>query len=175
MTLFRRGARAALAGLVLAALTFLPGLLHAETVFSSKSEARVSAWITGYSYWDNSPPGSGAIARPVVHDKAGGTGTWDDPVTIAVGRSGGSWRYAPGTRIYLAGLKKYAVVEDLCGACGSGHGGRPHLDVYVGGATTSRGAAAQCAMKITAVQDIVVNPGKGYPVSPGEVAKTCGS
>ena len=62
----------ALAGLALLAA----GQAGANTITSSKSEARLSAWVTGYTYWDNTPPGSATIARPVVHDEAGGIGTW---------------------------------------------------------------------------------------------------
>ena len=171
MTNPHRVVRAALVGLALAAL--IPSFAAADTVVSTKSESRITAWITGYSFWDNTPPGSAAIARPVVHREAGGTGTWRDPITIAVGHSSGTWHYQPGTRIYLANLQKYAVVEDLCASCGKGHGGRPHLDLYVGGADTTPGVASQCARSITAVQDIVVNPARTYPVRPGEVADSC--
>lgn len=172
MTIRLTGARRALtASLVLA----LGASTATATTESTGAQQRVSAWITGYSYWDNSPPGSATIARPVVHDRAGGTGTYDDPITIAVGHGRAGWHYAPGTRIYLESLRKYAVVEDLCGACGSNHGGRPHLDLYVGGENTSARAASSCARSITAVQSIVVNPKADYPVAPGEVADTCGA
>jgi len=169
MTLLQRGARAALSGFVLATLLLFPRLAPADT------EQRFSAWITGYTYWDNSPPGSAAIARPVVHDEAGGIGTWEDPITIAVGQAGEGWHFPPGTRIYLEDLRKYAVVEDLCGACGKGHRGLPHFDLYIGGEDTSAHAATLCAMQITAAQEIVVNPDRDYPVLAGEVAETCGA
>ena len=79
------------AGVFGAALTTLAGLAvagaaWADTVVSSKSEQRFTAYLTGYSYWDNTPPGSSAIARPVVHRRAGGSGTYNDPVTIAATR-----------------------------------------------------------------------------------------
>lgn len=158
--------------LALAAATLPHGAL-ADTFASSGGEQRLDAWITGYTFWDNTPPGSAAIARPVIHDEAGGIGTWEDPITIAVGRGHAGWHYAPGTRIYLENLEKYAVVEDLCGACGNGRAGRPHLDIYIGGQNTSARDANTCAMKITAVQAIVVNPAPGYDVTPGELAETC--
>lgn len=169
------GAPRALAVSLLLALgaTTLPQAALADTSISTKGEQRLDAWITGYTFWDNTPPGSAAIARPVIHDAAGGVGTWEDPITIAVGRGHAGWHYAPGTRIYLEGLEKYAVVEDLCGACGTGRSGRPHLDLYIGGQNTSARTANACAMKITAVQAIVVNPAPGYTVAPGEVAETC--
>lgn len=152
---------------------FQPHTANADTVISTKGEQRLNAWITGYTFWDNTPPGSAAIARPVIHDEAGGVGTYEDPITIAVGRGHSGWHYAPGTRIYLENLDKYAVVEDLCGACGKGRNGRPHLDLYIGGENTSARAANACAMKITAVQSVIINPAPGYPVNPGEVAENC--
>jgi hypothetical protein len=171
MTIFTHRVRRTLGAAI--ALAIGLGAAQANTVVSSKGEERLSAWITGYTFWDNTPPGSAAIARPTIHDEAGGIGTWDDPITIAVGRGHAGWHYEPGTRIYLQDLQKYAVVEDLCGACGSGRGGNPHLDLYIGGQNTSARAANDCAMKITAVQSIVINPARGYPVEPGEVAETC--
>lgn len=169
----RRRARAAVrAGLMLAVALGATVPLTASADLAP-AEAPQKAWITGYSYWDNSPPGSADIARPVVHDQAGGTGTWEDPITIAVGHGKGGWHYAPGTRIYLEGLRKYAVVEDLCGACSSGHHGAPHLDLYIGGENSTARQARACAMKITAMQEIVVNPAPDHPVTPGEIADTC--
>lgn len=153
--------------------TGLPQATRADTIASTKGEQRIEAWITGYTYWDNSPPGSAAIARPTVHDKAGGIGTWEDPITLAVGRGNAGWHYPPGTRIYLEDFKKYAVVEDLCGACGAGRKGRRHFDLYLGGQNTTARAAHSCALKITAVRPVVVYPGPDYPVTPGEVAETC--
>lgn len=171
------GARRALLGTFVLtvglAAALEPQPAGADTVISSKGEQRLDAWITGYTFWDNTPPGSAAIARPVIHDEAGGIGTYEDPITIAVGRGHAGWHYAPGTRIYLEDLDKYAVVEDLCGACGSGRSGRPHLDLYIGGENTSSRAANACAMKITSVHSIIINPAPGYPVKPGEMAETC--
>lgn len=171
MTLFSRTLRGAFSALVLVAAG--TGIAQAEALHSSQNEERLSAFITGYSYWDNTPPGSAAIARPVVHDEAGGTGTWEDPITVAVGRSGAGWHYAPGTRIYIEGLRKYAVVEDLCGSCARGRNGNPWLDLYVGGADTGARTANQCAMKITGMQEIVIDAAPGYPVAPGELSESC--
>ena len=50
-----------------------------------QGEQSFQAYLTGYSFWDNTPPGSAAIARPVIHRRAGGSGTYGDPITIAVG------------------------------------------------------------------------------------------
>jgi hypothetical protein len=148
------------------------------------SEQRIKAYITGYSYWDNTPPGSAEISKPVIHRRAGGKGTYRDPVTIAVGHSirGGvqTLDFPPGTRFYLARLEKYAVVEDVCGdgphpqngPCHTGYHGHPWLDIYIGGRRVSATATDHCARRITALQTIIINPRPGYRVNPGDIASS---
>lgn len=147
----------------------------------STRERAFTAYITGYSYWDNTPPGSAIIARPVIHSRAGGTGTYQDPITIAVGHAirGGrhTMNFPTGTRFYLKRLRKYAIVEDLCGdgptpqkgPCYSGYRGRPWLDIYVGGSGYSAGKANACSKRVTALQTVIMNPGPGHPVVSGEL------
>ncbi len=155
--------------------------------FSTSGEAKMNVYLTGYSFWDNTPPGSARIARPVVHRQAGGTGTYHDPITVAVGhsKSGGSSRmdYPAGTRFYFPQLQKYGIVEDLCGdgpspqngPCHSGYGGLPWLDIYVGGRSVSPTQADRCMFKITGVQTAIINPGGNYAVRPGEIVTSiCG-
>jgi hypothetical protein len=146
-----------------------------------------SIFLTGYSYWDNTPPGSAAIARPVVHGSAGGSGTFNDPITIAVGYSlaTGSARldFPAGTRFYLPKLQRYAIVEDICGdgptpehtGCHRGRGGMPWLDIYVGGHSAGPGAANKCMNRITGTHQIIINPQRGYPVVTGALTESgCG-
>jgi hypothetical protein len=178
--LFGNRARAGLLGAVVALIS-ATGTTHADTVVSSKGEQSFTAFLTGYTYWDNTPPGSAAIARPVVHRRAGGEGTYDDPITIAVGhRIDGARQtldFAAGTRFYIESLRKYAIVEDVCGdgnepqngPCHTGKNGHPWLDLYLGGANASVQAATACANRITRLQTLVINPGPDYPVAPGEV------
>lgn len=147
-------------------------------------ETEFSAFLTGYSYWDNTPPGSAAIARPVIHREAGGVGTYEDPITLAVGHVIEPFKhtmdYPAGTRFYFPRIRKYAVVEDLCGdgrrpqdgPCHSGHKGHPWLDIYVGGKKTTAKHAEWCMRKITGVQRATMNPKPGYPVVPGEIVMT---
>lgn len=148
------------------------------------SQRQFQAYLTGYSYWDNTPPGSAAIARPVIHRRAGGTGTYEDPITIAVGHSivGGrqTLDFPAGTRFYIGALRKYAIVEDVCGdgprpqngPCHSGYNGLPWLDIYVGGQQHGAAAANECMRRITAVHTFIINPVQGYPVIPGELTAT---
>lgn len=141
-----------------------------------------SIYLTGYTYWDNTPPGSAEIARPVLRQRAGGTGTWQSPITIAVGHSIVNGRqtldYPAGTRFYLPRLRKYAIVEDVCGdgpnpqggPCHTGHNGRPWLDIWIGGKGVSPQDADACARRITAVQTAIINPPRDLPVQAGEIA-----
>ncbi|WP_298500218.1 hypothetical protein [uncultured Maritimibacter sp.] len=149
------------------------------------TEVRFSGYLTGYSYWDNTPPGSAAIARPVIHRTAGGTGTYEDPITIAVGHSiiGGrqTLDFPAGTRFYIERLRKYAIVEDVCGdgarpqdgPCHTGHNGLPWLDIYIGGENSSVSATNQCMNRLTGVQAMMLNPRRGYPVVAGAIADDC--
>lgn len=162
------------------------GQSPAELVLASFSnnhaEQRFSAYVTGYSYWDNTPPGSAAISKPVIHRQAGGRGTYNDPITIAVGHVIQNGRqtldFRKGTRFYIARLRKYAIVEDVCGdgfrpqdgPCHTGFQGRPWLDIYIDGHGVSASAATQCANRLTAVQQVIINPAPNYAVDVGAIA-----
>lgn len=150
----------------------------------------VKAYLTGYSYFDNTPPGSADISHPVLHDKAGGTGTWQDPTTVAVGHSiiGGNdvLDWPQGTRFYIPALKRYFLVEDSCGdgsrpqngPCHTGYpsGASTWLDVYVDGQSAGRDASDDCMSQITGVVTAIVDPPPGLPVTVGPIssAKGCG-
>lgn len=158
-----------------------------ETIMKKAAVTQKSfrGYLTGYTYWDNTPPGSSAIARPVIRNRAGGTGTWKSPITIAVGHkivgSHQTLDYREGTRFYLPRLRKYAIVEDVCGdgaqpqngPCHTGYKGYPWLDIWVGGRGVSPAAADACARRITAVQEFVINPRPDLPVVEGELAQDC--
>jgi hypothetical protein len=159
-------------------------LLPTGAAADKKKEKHFKAYVTGYSYWDNTPPGSAAIARPVIHRRAGGTGTYRDPITIAVGhvmRYGRSkLDYPAGTRFYIKGLRKYAIVEDACGdgnrpqdgPCHTGHRGLPWLDIYVDGSKSSPSASNACAHRLTKVHGIIMNPKPEYPVVAGRLTES---
>lgn len=147
-----------------------------------------TAYTTGYGYWDNTPAGSSEVSHPVLHKTAGGTGTWADPVTVAVGHSiiGGAdiLDYPAGTRLYVPNLQKYLIVEDTCGdgstpQNGPCHTGAPAgttvwFDVWIGGASGSQATSDACAAAITdsngAAHTVIVNPSvQTYRVAPGDV------
>jgi hypothetical protein len=154
----------------------------------------MSAYTTAYSYFDNTPPGSATISNPVLHKTAGGTGSYADPVTLAVGHSLASGKdvldVPEGTRFYLPDLRKYAMVEDTCGDGKSPQNGPCHrldtpgnkapqgatiwVDVWAGGQTGStRSQADKCMSKVTdgngAVHTIIKNPSDNYLVVSGDV------
>lgn len=147
-----------------------------------------TAYITGYSYWDNTPPGSAEIARPVIRQKAGGTGSFSDPITIAVGyrlvNGKAHLDFPAGTRFYLPHIQRYAIVEDICGdgpnphltGCARGKNGKPWLDIYVDGSRVGPAAANECMYRLTGFHEVLLNPKKGYAVSAGPIAESgCGA
>ena len=161
---------------------------NATSVVQSTSSPRngetsFNIYLTGYSYWDNTPPGSAEISKPVIHRKAGGKGTYSDPITIAVGHtiigSRQTLDYKAGTRFYIPSLRKYVIVEDVCGdgrrpqdgPCHTGRNGLPWLDIYVDGRRSASSSATQCARRITSVQKIIMNPGRDYPVVSGSLTE----
>jgi hypothetical protein len=123
------------------------------------------AYITGFSYYDNDPPGSATIAYPKVHSKAGGTGTYDDPITAAVEEGA----YSPGARFYIPNLRRYFIVEDQCASCTGAW-----LDLWVDGRAASESGADSCMSAITGDFTVVSNPVQGYPVVSGSIVSSSG-
>src|SRR5690349_9643893 len=81
----------------------------------SQENVLTDVYITAYTWFDNTPQGSPDISHPVLHRAAGGTGTFSDPVTIAVGHSletGKDVLDVPaGTRMYIPNVRRYFIVE----------------------------------------------------------------
>lgn len=126
-------------------------------------------YVTLYGARDNDPPGTARIAYPVLHSRAGGTGTWDDPVTFATDKA----ELPPGTRIYYPRLRKYFVMEDDCAACRrdwAGQGARGpgyrHIDLWAGDSTDA--ALSSCERSLTSAGrvPVVVDPLPDEPVDP---------
>lgn len=166
-----------------------------QTNTAMASETKLSAYTTAYSWFDNTPPGSADISNPVLHKKAGGTGSYLNPVTLAVGHSivnGKDILDVPaGTRFYIPNLRKYAMVEDTCGdgrtpqnsPCHSlktaPKGSKIWVDVWVGGKGSTSRQSDNCMSKVTdgngALHTLIRNPAKNYVVVSGDVLKngTC--
>jgi hypothetical protein len=144
----------------------------------------MKAYVTGYSYWDNTPAGTAEISHGVIHSKAGGTGTYSDPITLAVGHAitGGKdvLDYPAGTKFYLPYLQKYAIVEDTCGdgnapqngPCHTGYKGNVWIDVYVDGKGVSRSSSDNCMDDITGVHNIIKDPDASHTVRAGSITGT---
>lgn len=131
--------------------------------------------MTGYSWYDNDPPGSTAIAYPNVRKAnppgAGGLGTFDNPITMATVQ--GEW--PQGTKFYSPNLRRYFIVEDTCYGCDNPpSGASTWLDVWVDGRAMSNSAADQCMGKITKVTAMVTNPPGNLLVVSGLIASAGG-
>lgn len=131
----------------------------------------VSASLTGYSYFDNTPAGSADICCPVLHRRAGGRGTYTDPITVAVPGSGASMQLPAGTRVYVSSLRRYLIVEDS-GA--TREAGRYHFDVWVDGAGYGELSSQACMDELTDTVSVVLNPRPGYPVTVGPLTGSNG-
>jgi len=136
----------------------------------SGTQQTITAEITGYSFQDNTPPGSADISMPVLHSKAGGTGTFADPITTAVPGSAGSPETAKGTRLYVAKLKRYFIVEDT----GASSASSKHFDLWVDGQGFSKSASDACMNSYTGSAQIIVNPPAGEPVTVGPLTGSNG-
>jgi 3D (Asp-Asp-Asp) domain-containing protein len=127
---------------------------------SARAETSVSSYITCYGWLDNDPPGNG-IAYPQIHSGAGGTGTYSDPVTFATDPK----EYKPGTKIYIPYLKKYFIMEDSCAQCITDwKSNKRHVDLWVGGKSSSGSALINCEDSLTRTSTIIVNPTSSHTV-----------
>jgi hypothetical protein len=150
---------------------------------TAPAEIRLKAFTTAYTYYDNTPNGSADISNPILHDKAGGVGTYANPITLGVGHSiiGGRdiLDYAAGTRFYIPNLRRYFIVEDTCGdgpapqngACHTGYpaGTSTWVDMWIDGQSGTESAVNHCASAVTGSHLIIRNPAKNYAVVPGPV------
>jgi hypothetical protein len=148
----------------------------------------VIAYVTGYDIYDNTPPGSPVISNPVLHQVAGGTGTYQDPITVAVGHSIINGEdildWPPATRFYIPNLRRYFIVEDTCGdgptpqnepchnLSTADPGAQTWLDVWVDGSQMSDSAANSCENAITRNQLVIENPASDYAVVAGAIASS---
>lgn len=118
-------------------------------------------YVTLYGWPDNSPPG-GDIAYPQIHQSAGGTGTYDDPITFATDQD----ELAPGTIVYYPYLHRYFIMEDDCVECDQDwSNGKAHIDLWVGGEGGDSNAVINCEDSLTQDSaEVDVNPGSGEQV-----------
>lgn len=118
--------------------------------------------MTFYGARDNCPPGA-QIAHPVIHQEAGGLGTYDDPITFASVTNA----FPVGTRVYIPRLKKYFIMEDDCSECKTdwNKNKKYHIDCWMGPPTLTSGTELiACENALTDNDNIIVDPANNYPV-----------
>jgi hypothetical protein len=144
---------------------------------TTQSPVSVTARVTFYGWPDNDPPGK-AIAHPVIHNLAGGNGTYCNPTTFATERANDA-QIPYGTKLYVPYLKQYFVREDDCAPSGPpvGHGNngcyKLWFDLWIGGnAASVTKAVVNCENSMTrgGKVTVIVNPDAGEPVArPGPI------
>jgi hypothetical protein len=147
---------------------------------TSGNEIRFTAYNTLYASGDNTPAGSTQIDLGGHSGNAGGTGTYNDPITLAVGGSLASGSevddYPYGTKFYIPAFRKYFIAEDFCGD-GSAPQNEPchksempgysQLDLYAGDAGGS--GVLDCEDSLTGTHLMIENPASNYAVVPGPI------
>jgi hypothetical protein len=165
--------RTAAAVALIVATATLGGAVRATAATPPKEVRMPGVYTTAYDWWDNNPPGSAEISHPVVHRRAGGTGTYADPLTVAVNYgSGRGLQFRAGTRFYVPNVRAYLIVEDTIGD--TAHG-RVHLDMWAGGKTSSERSAYKCMDHVTGNVLVIRNPKRNYAVVKGPLSanNTC--
>ncbi|MDQ0769066.1 hypothetical protein QF031_001815 [Pseudarthrobacter defluvii] len=179
----RRPGRHALAAAISCCVALAANACTGTPSHDDGESTRTDVFVTAYTWFDNTPPGSAVISHPVVHKSAGGTGTYADPVTIAVGHSRKTGQdvldIPAGTRIYLPDVRRYFIVEDTCGDGPKPEDGPCHtgaekygdatlwIDMWIGGKGESQSFVRNCARKATGVTTAIFNPKDHYKVASG--------
>jgi 3D (Asp-Asp-Asp) domain-containing protein len=107
--------------------------LAVDAATADDAETTRTMLVTFYGWDDNSPPGNDiafdrSSGYPTVHDAAGGTGSYADPLTMATDAS----EIAIGTIVYVPFCQKYVVMEDDCTECDADWGSKTwHIDVWM--------------------------------------------
>lgn len=125
-------------------------------------------YLTWYGWPDNDPPGAEiAYPRsdgfPTVHDYAGGTGTYADPISLASSKR----ELAIGTRVYIPHLRRYFIMEDQCATAEKDWRWRRkwHFDCWVGGQGRPEASVIAREEELTVDSALVmVNPPEDLPV-----------
>jgi hypothetical protein len=120
--------------------------------------------LTGYSFQDNQGGNNATISCPQIHQHAGGTGTYQDPITVASGgKSGGASADGIhcGDRFYLPSIQRYVIVEDTGNTPNKSE---PHLDVYVADDPDKK-----CMNAISGTVTAIPHPPPGLPVLAGPI------
>jgi hypothetical protein len=124
-----------------------------------------NAFVTGYGWPDNSPPGN---VTSGLSGHAGGTGTYADPITLAVGYVGNTPDYPYRTKFYIPNVRRYFIVGDTCAACHSKPSGASvWVDMWAGGNGSDNAGVLACENSVTGNTTIILNPDANRPVVSG--------
>jgi hypothetical protein len=134
----------------------------------SGGQKQLTIWLTGYSWQDNTPPGSSIVGEPVLHKEASGAGTFADPITVAVPGHKGDMDWQPGTKFYLPTVQRYVIVEDS-GAAKAPSGDDTHLDMWIGGQDGTKATTDECESQLTGNVPAQANPQGNLPVMAGPI------
>ncbi len=129
--------------------------------------------VTFYSAADNDPPGSSEIAHPNTrHSVAGGSGTYQDPLTLATDPR----EIRPGVLVYYPRLQKYFVMEDDCATCIQQWTATrtPHVDLWMPAPMGSAVDSCEAALTPDNRDTIEVNPPPGLPIDPRPLYDSAG-
>lgn len=131
---------------------------------------------TGYSFQDNQGGDNATISCGTIHKTAGGDGTYNNPITVAVpGHAGQGVETPCGTRIYVPKYQKYFIVEDT-GA--TKYPDAHHIDIYVDGQGTTASASKKCMDPVTtndgSPTPAIINPPPGEQVMAGPITEKDG-
>lgn len=119
-----------------------------------------NVYVTLYGHADNDPPGSDTTS---LGGHAGGTGTFDDPVTAAANSAGLSGQFAYGTKFYVPELQKYFVIGDYMA---NTSGGANHVDLWVQSQSNTPASQSNAAENaLTGNYQIILNPPANQPVN----------
>lgn len=152
-------------------LSTAPSVVPSQPVPSGGAGTTANVKITFYGAYDNDPKGSKAIANPVIHQEAGGTGTHADPLTFA--SPAGAGAYKVGQIIYVPLVQKYFIKEDECAVswtAPNGCGAVTMVDIYVGNPSDAQ-AVVECENSITPSGDtqIIIDPPANLTVDPNPI------
>ncbi len=164
MRLTKRWFAMLVAALVTVATAALGLLATSATAQASTTQ---NYYVTLYGWPDNSPPGNDIAypangGYPTIHNAAGGTGTYSNPITYATDKS----ELAIGTKVYYPYLHRYFIMEDDCVECDSDwNNGIRHIDLWIGGQNGNSNDVINCEDNLTQNSaSVIVNPPNNEPV-----------
>ena len=138
-------------------------LVLAGVALVSADQYTISAQITFYGYPDNDPPSDQIAYTCNGRTGASGSGSYDDPVTVAVAPDD----ISPCTMMYLPYLKKYGIAGDTCAQCIEDfYNGEHHVDVWTGGNWDGGDNQIDCEDGLTPDpgQQVIINPPSDWDV-----------